>query len=212
MPNAQRISTLFRSREPPRAIIAGQVMFPGYAEIVARLDAAVREPSPEAITIRLKEDLEEVLGSGQLRLPERFRAPHPDRYARRLLHRDPGGRYTAVVMTWGPGQGTAMHDHGGLWCVEGVVEGAMTVTQYDVVDQPDGMFRASRAGPVRRTGVGSAGHLIPPTDVHVLANALPDSVSVTLHVYGGSLDRCRIFVPRAEGGYEEQFRALSYDD
>ena len=66
--------------------------------------------------------------------------------------------------------------------------------------------------PVRRTGVGSAGNLIPPTDVHVLANALPEGTSVTLHVYGGSLDRCRIFVPRAEGVYEEQFRALSYDD
>ena len=60
---------------------------------------------------------------------------------------DREGRYTAVVMTWGPGQGTAMHDHGGLWCVEGVVEGAMTVTQYhDVVDQPDGSS-APRGGP-----------------------------------------------------------------
>ena len=47
-------------------------------------------------------------------------------------------------MTWGPGQGTAMHDHGGLWCVEGVVEGAMTVTRYDVVDQPDGRSRLAR--------------------------------------------------------------------
>ena len=52
------------------------------------------------------------------------------RYARRLLHRDPAGRYTAIVMTWGPGQGTAVHDHGGLWCVEGVVDGEIAVTQY----------------------------------------------------------------------------------
>ncbi len=26
-------------------------------------------------------------------------------------------------MTWGPGQGTPLHDHAGIWCVEGVVEG-----------------------------------------------------------------------------------------
>jgi 3-mercaptopropionate dioxygenase len=187
-------------------------MFEGYARFVALLDAAVRAPTPEAITLQLKGDLERLLGSRQLSLPERFRAPHPERYARRLLHRDPDGHYTAVVMTWGPGQGTAVHDHGGLWCVEGVVEGAMIVTQYDVSDRSDGTFDVSIAGPVRRTGVGSAGHLIPPTDVHVLANALPDGTSVTVHVYGGNLDRCRIFVPRPQGGYEEQFRTLSYDE
>jgi predicted metal-dependent enzyme (double-stranded beta helix superfamily) len=188
------------------------VIFAGYDEIVALFDAAVRASSAEAITTQLKDDLECVLGSRQLRLPDHFRVPHPERYARRLLHRDPAGRYTAVVMTWGPGQGTAVHDHGGLWCVEGVVEGTMTVTQYDVVDRKDGTFGITPAGPVRLCGVGSAGHLIPPTDVHVLANALPDRTSLTLHVYGGSLDRCRIFVPRADGAYEEQFRSLSYDE
>jgi len=186
--------------------------FEGYDEVVALLDAAVRATSPQAITAQLKHDLEDVLGSRRLRLPEAFRVPHPERYARRLLHRDPAGRYTAVVMTWGPGQGTALHDHGGLWCVEGVVEGTMTVTQYDVVGSGDGTFGVSPAGPTYLCGVGSAGHLIPPLDVHVLANALPDQVSVTLNVYGGNLDRCRIFVPRADGTYEEQFRALSYDE
>ena len=39
-------------------------------------------------------------------------------------------------MTWGPGQGTPVHDHGGLWCVEGVVEGQIAVTRYDVQPQP----------------------------------------------------------------------------
>ena len=44
-------------------------------------------------------------------------------YGRRLLHRDPRGRYTVVVMTWGPGQGTPIHDHANLWCVECVYRG-----------------------------------------------------------------------------------------
>ena len=105
---------------------------PGAAELIARIDAAVTLPDVGAITARVKADLEDLLGRGALRLPEALVAPRADTYARRLLHQDPDGRYTAVVMTWGPGQATAVHDHGGLWCVEGVVSGEMVVTQYDV--------------------------------------------------------------------------------
>jgi predicted metal-dependent enzyme (double-stranded beta helix superfamily) len=186
-------------------------MVEGLTELVERLDAAVREPSPEAITARVKADLEDLLGRSALTLPERFRVPRPDCYARRLLYQDPGRRYTAVVMTWGPGQGTPVHDHGGLWCVEGVVEGEMTVTQYDV--RPDGeAFRVTPVGQPLSAGVGSAGRLIPPTDYHVLANAQPDRSSVTLHIYGGNLDGCRIFVPDTAGRYQQSIRALSYHE
>ncbi|MEW6319865.1 MAG: cysteine dioxygenase family protein [Acidobacteriota bacterium] len=187
-------------------------MCPGHAELVRRLDAAVGEGSPDAITARVKRDLEDLLGRGALALPDRYRAPRPDCYARRLLHQDPAGRYTAVVMTWGPGQGTPVHDHGGLWCVEGVVEGEMAVTNYEVTPDGPSHFRVAAVGRTVIAGVGSAGRLIPPTDYHVLANALADRTSVTLHVYGGSLDGCRVFVPADGARYTVAKRALSYHD
>jgi predicted metal-dependent enzyme (double-stranded beta helix superfamily) len=181
------------------------------SDLVARLDAAVAADSVEAITARVKADLEHVLGGEGLALDDRFRVARPDCYARRLLYQDPANRYTAVVMTWGPGQGTAVHDHGGLWCVEGVVEGQMRVTQYDV--QPDGdAFRVAAVGQPLSAGVGSAGRLIPPTDYHVLANARPDGPSVTLHVYGGNLDGCRVFTPAPDGRFQQSVRALSYHE
>lgn len=181
------------------------------AALIARLDAAVALGEVTAITARVKTDLEDLLGRGGLRLAPALVAPRPDCYARRLLHQDPGGRYTAVVMTWGPGQGTAVHDHGGLWCVEGVVSGEMTVTQYDVERHGDGTATVT-PGPSLRAGVGTAGRLIPPTDYHVLANALDTAPSVTLHVYGGSLDDCSVFVPVAGGRFREEPRHLSYHD
>jgi predicted metal-dependent enzyme (double-stranded beta helix superfamily) len=129
-----------------------------------------------------------------------------------LLHRHPDGRYTAIVMTWGPGQHTALHDHGGLWCVEGVVEGEMLVTQYNVAPDRDGLFRVSRLATLS-AGTGSAGYLIPPTDHHVLGNARPDAVSITLHVYGGDLDDCKVFLPATpDGRYQESMRALSFHE
>jgi 3-mercaptopropionate dioxygenase len=186
--------------------------FPGLEDIVTRLDRAVEAHTSEEITARIKADLEDILGHAALRLPDRFRQPRPDTYARRLLHRDPGGRYTAVVMTWGPGQCTPPHDHGGLWCVEGVVDGEIMVTQFDVEREVDGTFRLTAVAEPQRVGVGTAGRLIPPIDVHVLGNARSDTTSVTLHVYGGNLDRCRVFAPRADGRYEERFRQLHYHD
>jgi predicted metal-dependent enzyme (double-stranded beta helix superfamily) len=163
-------------------------------ELVSRLDQAVRAGSVEAITREVKQVLEELLGGGAVRLPDAFRAPRPDSYARRLLHRDPAGRYTAIVMTWGVGQGTPVHDHGGLWCVEGVVDGEIAVTQYDVTRHDGDRYRIE-ARDTLRAGIGDAGRLIPPTDHHVIANARPDAPSLTPHVYGGDLFHCQVLVP-----------------
>lgn len=185
---------------------------PGYAELVTRLDRSVEAGDAGAVTQAVKADLEFVLGRRMLDLPRHFLGPRPDCYARRLLHRDPAGRYSAIVMTWGPGQGTGVHDHGGLWCVEGVVDGEIAVTQYLVTPDGEGFFRVSPMGSLV-AGTGSAGCLIPPTDHHVLANARPDRASVTLHVYGGDLDDCKVFTPATpDGRYVETMRALSFHE
>jgi len=185
---------------------------PGLAELIARLDRSVDAGSPQAITAAVKADLEEILGSGTLRLPGAFMTPRLDAYARRLLHRDPRGRYSAIVMTWGPGQGTAVHDHGGLWCVEGVVDGEIAVTQYLVRQDTDGYYQVTPIGSLL-AGTGSAGCLIPPTDHHVLANARPEKASITLHVYGGDLDDCKVFLPATpDGRYAESTKMLAFHE
>jgi len=185
---------------------------PGLADLTARLDRSVEAGSPTAITASVKADLEAILGARQLALPESFTKPHADHYARRLLHRDPHGRYTAIVMTWGPGQGTAVHDHGGLWCVEGVVDGEIAVTQYHVEQDADGYYRVAPIGSLL-AGTGSAGCLIPPTDHHVLANARPTRASVTLHIYGGDLDDCKVFLTATpDGRYSGTTRMLSFNE
>ena len=186
--------------------------WPGFSDLVARLDRSVEAGDARAITAAVKADLEQILGGSALKLPPRFTQPRPDCYARRLLHRDPRGRYTVIVMTWGPGQGTAVHDHGGLWCVEGVVEGEIAVTQYRVVADPDGFYRVTPIGSLM-AGPGSAGCLIPPTDHHVLANARPSAPSITIHVYGGDLDDCKVFLPATpDGRYAETTKSLSFHE
>ncbi len=180
-------------------------------ELIARLDAAVQSDSVRAITSRIKSELETITRGEGLDLPTRFRRTQAESYARRLLHRDPRTGYTAVVMTWAPGQRTALHDHAGIWCVEGVVEGQMEVTRFDLVKETGGAYEFADRGSVR-AAVGSAGALIPPYEYHVLANALADRPSITLHVYGGEMDHCHVFQARPDGRYERLERSLKYDD
>jgi predicted metal-dependent enzyme (double-stranded beta helix superfamily) len=181
--------------------------------LIDRLCDAVRLGDVTAIAERIKSDLESFIPAEGLILPEHFRQPKPDAYARRLLYRDDELGFTAIVMTWGPGQRTALHDHAGIWCVEGVLEGTMQVTRYELLEEgADGVCRFAERDSVT-AAAGSAGALIPPFDHHILANADPSSSSLTLHVYGGEMTHCDIFQPELGAStYRRCTRQLSYDD
>jgi predicted metal-dependent enzyme (double-stranded beta helix superfamily) len=180
--------------------------------LIDRLCDAVRLGSVDAIAEQIKNDLESFIPDEGLILPERFRRVKPDSYARRLLYSDPELGFTALVMTWGPGQQTALHDHAGIWCVEGVLEGEMAVHRYELMEEgEDGACRFETRDSVKATA-GNAGALIPPFEHHVLANALPHQASLTLHVYGGEMTHCDVFQPVSAGMYQRCTRQLSYDE
>ena len=180
--------------------------------LIERLREAVRLREVEAITERIKHHLEDFIPAEGLALPERFTRIRPGSYARRLLYRDEELDFTALVMTWGPGQRTALHDHAGIWCVEGVVQGQMEVTRYELLEErEDGACRFAERGRVLAVA-GSAGALIPPFEHHILANLQPDVLSLTLHVYGGEMDHCSVFEPLSDGLYRKCLRSLTYDD
>src|SRR2546422_9733405 len=92
-------------------------------ELIRRLDEAMAPPDDASRCRNVKQVLIDVVGSGEQFVPEALLAPAQDRYARRLLHRDPQGRYSVLVMVWGAGQATPLHDHAGMWCCECVYRG-----------------------------------------------------------------------------------------
>lgn len=182
----------------------------GCLRFVRDVDAALRAGSIAEITERVQDALKTRTRSGDLRLPAEITSSRPDAYARRLLHRCPTTGYTIVVMTWGPGQHTELHDHAGMWCVECVVDGALSVEQFDVVEERLGRLRFERRKVVR-AGVGDAGCLIPPFEYHILGNALADRPSVSVHVYAGEMDHCNLYVDAGDGWWQREARSLSYD-
>lgn len=177
-------------------------------QLRARLDAVIHAERLDRVPELVKAILVDSMQGGALAVPPEFRTPVEGTYARRLLHRDPEGQYTMVVMTWAPGQKTALHDHAGIWCVECVVDGHMEVAQYDLQSEHDGHYHFAERSRVL-AGRGSAGCLIPPFEYHTLGNAA-GTPSITLHVYGGEMDHCHIFEPEAGGSYRRVRKELSF--
>ena len=178
------------------------------SSLIPALDEAVARSCDEAICAGIKGVLESRLSDAGQFLPDSFCAPAPNRYARRLLHRDPRGRYSIIVMVWGVGQETELHDHAGQWCVEGVYRGRIKVTNFELQGRtPQGLHRFRRNEEIIGR-IGEAGALIPPYEYHVIANddARP---SVTIHVYKGEMRRFSVFVPE-DGGYRRETRDTYY--
>lgn len=196
----------------PTASGAGGAPAPSADRLVERLRAAVRLGDPAAIAERVQDDLAELIADRGLTFDPHLTEPCEEHYARRLLHREPDGSFTVVLMTWGPRQGTPLHDHAGIWCVEGVVDGRMEVRQLELVEEDaEGTCRFAERGR-SISGVGSSGALIPPFEYHTLANALHDRPSITVHVYGGEMDRCSVFEAMDDGTFRRRTRSLSYTD
>ncbi|HZV24483.1 MAG TPA: cysteine dioxygenase family protein [Luteimonas sp.] len=185
--------------------------FPGHAKLVQALDAAVEAGDQHAITAALRNTLCALIRDHDVQLPDCVHEPIVDHYARRELYRSPRHGYSVVAMTWGPGQGTPVHDHSGLWCVEGVWDGQLEITQYELLERDGERFRFRAAGGMQ-AGPGSAGSLIPPHEYHSIRNASEDAVAISLHIYKAPMECCSMFLPQDGEWYARAPKALAVDE
>ncbi len=183
----------------------------GIGELIALVDAAVDKQDVTTTVETIKAELCRLLRSGRIDLPPALTREVDGHYARRLLHRDEERGYSIVVMTWGPGQRTPIHDHSGMWCVEGVWGGSIDVQQYEKVNTPGEAVRFEPRNSYE-AGIGSAGCLIPPYEYHSISNACADTNAVSLHIYGGEMASCNVFYAQADGTYRRESHPLGYDD
>lgn len=181
----------------------------GAEALLSMVEHAVAQRDVEKIVDELRGGLCQLIRSGTVRLSPEFRQTCTDHYARRLVHRDENRGYSVVAMTWGPGQATPLHDHGGVWCVEGVWEGSIDVQQYELLEHEADRFRFEKRNSFQ-AGKGSAGCLIPPHEYHRICNP-SEETAVSIHIYGGDLTRCSVFEPQAGGWYVRKEKSLGLD-
>ncbi|MBD9369092.1 cysteine dioxygenase family protein [Xanthomonas sp. XNM01] len=187
--------------------------FSGKEKLVSALDAAVATGNDIACTAAVRAALVALFADRDVRLPPEVLVPCADHYARRELHVSTDHGYSVIAMTWGPGQGTHVHDHDGAWCVEGVWHGRLAITQYIPVEHAQERWRFDVAGRPEEAGPGSAGSLIPPHEYHTVRNPSEQAVAVSIHVYQRPLLRCHVFVPdtRHPGWTRREERLLASD-
>jgi hypothetical protein len=98
---------------------------------------------------------------------------------------------SALLMYWPPGYATLPHDHGGFWGIEVVLDGTLHVEEF--------VRSGSEAVPTleksRRLylGIGDVAHFTSSRYVHRCRNLSNAAPTLTLNVYGGTLDRYLAF-------------------
>ena len=184
----------------------------GGTRLIEQLDRAVQAGHAGAAATAVERVLLDAIADPGIELPSVIREPVEGHYARREIYRSAAHGYSVIAMTWAPHQGTPLHDHDGLWCVDGVWQGELQVTQYELLeDQADrARFRVAGTLPAGR---GSAGSLIPPHEYHVLQNPSDDTVAVSVHVYQGPMEHCTVFLPEGgDGWFRREEKLLLVDD
>jgi predicted metal-dependent enzyme (double-stranded beta helix superfamily) len=141
-------------------------------------------------------------------LPEAFAQPDPQFYRQYLLHADPLERFSVVSFVWGPGQRTPVHDHT-VWGLIGMLRGAERCQRWK--READGRLAPDGGEEVLQPGQVDA---VSPTigDIHVVANALADRPSISIHVYGANIGAVRrhVFDP-ATGAPKDFVSGYSLD-
>lgn len=155
-------------------------------------DGLYGEINPKEVT-----DLRDALTSlawadGCPRAASFFAGVQTPRYRRQLIAAAPDRSYTMLLIAWPPGYVTPLHDHAELWGIELVLDGALQVDEYF----SDGDARQPALQPHRSLmlGVGDSTVFIDPAYVHRCRNLSAHRPALSLHVYGGMLDRYQAFV------------------
>ncbi len=184
--------------------------FPGRSHLIASIDAAVSLGDDTAVVQALRSDLCRMMRERSVELPACVLEPVQGHYARREIYISPSHGYGVIAMTWGPGQGTPIHDHDGLWCVEGVWHGQLEITQYDLTERKGERYRFTEVGSLI-AGTGSAGSLIPPHEYHTIRNASDTDAAVSLHIYQRAMTCCGIFNDIGDGWHMHSNKQLQLD-
>jgi predicted metal-dependent enzyme (double-stranded beta helix superfamily) len=151
--------------ESIRSIVAGGVVD---EPRLLLLETAVREALPRLMRAQVVLD-----------------PPPPGRY---LCYKDTDYGFVVMLLAWGKGDGTPIHDHG-TWGVEAVLRDALIVTEYSESETDPRPLKSCVMAP------GAVMHNLPPArDVHKVQHHAGER-ALSMHVYGREMTGNRMFVP-----------------
>src|SRR5690348_6373540 len=129
---------------------------------------------------------------------------NPTTLTRWLFERERDSRYTGLIMVWPPGYSTPIHDHDGLWGIEWVLQGALSVDDFALIDQGDGHVQPRFIGTTILEETQSCAFLGTREHAHRCSNLSARRPAITLHLYGGLLEMYRDYETTRDGRFVAQ--------
>uniref|UniRef100_A0A915E526 cysteine dioxygenase n=1 Tax=Ditylenchus dipsaci TaxID=166011 RepID=A0A915E526_9BILA len=126
----------------------------------------------------------------------------PHKYTRNLV--DIGnGKFNLLILCWGPGTGSSIHDHTDSHCFVKVLQGSLLETRYNWPTYEEGQEKDSEeeAKPMVETGcdtytTNGVTYISDKIGLHRMENPSHSDPAITLHLYIPPFDHCQVFDQR----------------
>ncbi|KJH44251.1 cysteine dioxygenase type I [Dictyocaulus viviparus] len=142
------------------------------------------------------EDMEKILHSYKSN-PHHWRqyAMFDERNYTRNLVDTGNGKYNMIILCWGPGMCTNIHDHSGSHCFVKVLEGQLKETRFAF---PSEGVEGKPLCPIGESVVSlnDVSYMSDQLGLHRMENPSHSENAVSLHVYSPAYDECNLFDQR----------------
>ncbi|MEW9522157.1 cysteine dioxygenase [Streptomyces tubercidicus] len=179
-------------------------------DAVSRTKSQADELTRQEALERLSDALTEFTASTE---NQRFAAQYqPSGNYTRLLLNSPQDAYQVVLVFWGPGQGSPIHDHDNTIGVVSALTGATKEIKY-IVTRHEGERVKLIEGTEFTIAPGRITPILPEDDkqLHLMVNE-EAHWSATVHVYLNAIHRYRHYTPTPSGAFRTAETQLWFDE
>ncbi|XP_032683381.1 cysteine dioxygenase type 1 [Odontomachus brunneus] len=117
------------------------------------------------------------------------------RYTRNLVD-EGNGRFNLMVLCWGEGHGSAIHDHANAHCVMKILQGKLCETRYawpETSETKDGMPEELRELERNILDTNEICYINDSMGLHRVENSSTTNPAVSLHLYSPPFSTCSVF-------------------
>lgn len=150
------------------------------------------------------EELTKLVSKYELKPKDWAKYVHYDkmRYTRNLISIGSGNRFGLMILAWGPGQRSPIHDHDGSHCIMRVLEGSLVETLYNKEgskeassSDSDTSMSAPKYEKTRETvlSTGQTAYIHDKIGWHRVSNPSMSVSAISLHLYAPPIESCQTF-------------------
>ncbi|KAH0952013.1 hypothetical protein HN011_006183 [Eciton burchellii] len=116
------------------------------------------------------------------------------RYTRNLVD-EGNGRFNLMVLCWGEGHGSAIHDHANAHCVMKILQGKLCETRYAWPSKSDAEKGVEKLRELERNtlGMNEICYINDSMGLHRVENPSAINPAVSLHLYSPPFSECSVF-------------------